>query len=165
MKKILQIIRIILNSIFNITIVLLLLVLLYTCYNRFILKDSSSIIKDYYFFKVVSGSMEPELKVGDYILVHKQDNYKTGDIITYYDGVGYVTHRIKEMSKTEVIAQGDANNTEDEPINKKSIKGKYVKKINKFGKMYEFFKNKQTILIIIGAVIILKIGALLLGKK
>lgn len=165
MKKILQIIKIILNTIFNITIVLLLLILLYTCYNRFILRDSSSIIKDYYFYKVISGSMEPELKIGDYILVHKQDDYKTGDIITFHDGEGYVTHRIKEMTKSEVITKGDANNTEDAPINKKNIKGKYIKKINKFGKLYEFFNNKQTILIIIGVVIILKIGALLLGKK
>ena len=47
--------------------------------------------------------MEPTLKIGDYILIHKTDNYKVGDIITYKEGNSYITHRIKEIKKNKII--------------------------------------------------------------
>lgn len=46
---------------------------------------------------VNSGSMEPALKVDDLILIHAQDGYEQGDVITYQSDGGLVTHRIVEI--------------------------------------------------------------------
>lgn len=83
------------------------------------------------FFKVGSGSMEPTLQVGDIILVQRQENYSTDDIITYKSNGEYITHRIIEIDGDTVVTKGDANNTEDEEINKEQIIGKYVVFISK----------------------------------
>lgn len=37
---------------------------------------------------VNSGSMEPALKVDDLILIHAQDGYEQGDVITYLMATG-----------------------------------------------------------------------------
>ena len=74
---------------------------------------------------VLSGSMEPELPVGALIIIHKEPSYKTGEIITYKDEYGSpVTHRLVSLDNGEVVAKGDANNTEDAPFPASQIYGK-----------------------------------------
>lgn len=165
MENFSKILKIIINFIINGSIIFMLLILLFMCYTRFILKDTSSLANGYSFFKVISGSMEPELKIGDYILVKESDDYKVGDIITYKEGKTYITHRIKEINKNKIIAAGDANNTDDDVITKNQIKGKYIKKINKFGKIYEFLTNKQTITIILISLLIVRIFISVISKR
>lgn len=77
-------------------------------------------------YNVKTGSMEDNIHVGDHILIVKQKEYKIGDIVTYKKDNGYITHRIIKMNKNEVTTKGDANNVEDESIDKKSIVGKVV---------------------------------------
>ena len=165
MEKFIKIFKFIINFIINSAIICMLLVLLFMCYTRFILKDTSSLANGYSFFKVISGSMEPTLKIGDYILVKESNDYAVGDIITYKEGKSYITHRIKEINKNKIIAAGDANNTDDEVITKNQIKGKYVKKINKFGKIYEFLTNKQTITIILISLLLIRIFISVISKR
>ena len=44
---------------------------------------------------VSSGSMEPELSVGDYVITVRQDSYEVGDVIMFYSADGVcTTHRI-----------------------------------------------------------------------
>ena len=75
--------------------------------------------------RVVSGSMEPEIPVGSMIAIKKQESYGLGDVVTYLNVKGNpVTHRIVSINGNEVIAQGDANNTEDEPFDVNQIIGK-----------------------------------------
>ena len=62
---------------------------------------------------VNSGSMEPALKVDDLILIHAQDGYEQGDVITYQSDGGLVTHRIVEIRTEGFVTQGDANNAVD----------------------------------------------------
>ena len=77
-------------------------------------------------YKIGSGSMEPELKVNDLIVVKEFKNYEAGDIVTF-DYNGYkVTHRIVSITDNEVITKGDANNTNDKPIKKEDIVGKVI---------------------------------------
>ncbi|MBR7122423.1 MAG: signal peptidase I [Oscillospiraceae bacterium] len=75
---------------------------------------------------VLSGSMEPELSVGDLLIVAQRKNYHVGDVVVYQDGTLAVTHRIVTVTGDEVITQGDANNTPDRPITMKQLKGGVV---------------------------------------
>ena len=75
---------------------------------------------------VLSGSMEPEISVGDLVIISQQKSYKVGDIVVFQDGKMAVTHRIVSIAGNEVITQGDANNTEDKPITMEAIKGEVV---------------------------------------
>lgn len=165
MENFLKVLKFIINFIVNSLIIFMIFVLLFMCYTRFILKDTSSLTNDYSFFKVISGSMEPTLKIGDYILIQKTDDYEVGDIITYKEGKTYITHRIKEINKNKITASGDANNTDDDVITKNQIKGKYIKKINKFGKIYEFLTNKQTITIILISLLLIRIFITVISKR
>lgn len=75
---------------------------------------------------VLSGSMEPEISVGDLLIVAEHNSYEIGDVVVYQDGRMAVTHRIVAISEDEVITKGDANNTEDDPITVEQIKGEVV---------------------------------------
>lgn len=92
-------------------------------------------------YKVLTGSMEPKLHAGDYILVLKTRNYKKGDIVTYSKEGYYITHRIVKINNKKVITKGDANNTNDEEIKKNKIIGKciYKSKMLNFVINYKFF--------------------------
>ncbi len=79
-------------------------------------------------YRVQTGSMEDGIHPGDYLLVMKQKDYKVGDIVTYHEKDYLVTHRIISMKGDELVTKGDANNTEDSPIQKSSIVGKMVHK-------------------------------------
>lgn len=83
----------------------------------------------YRVYRVGSGSMRPELEVGDYILIKKKNNYKVGDIITYKNNKSYITHRIVYINKNKIVTKGDSNNTNDNFINKKDIVGKLFLKL------------------------------------
>ena len=77
-------------------------------------------------YKVQTGSMEDNIHAGDYILIVKSDNYKIGDIITFRVDNGFVTHRIISKNGNSFITKGDANNVEDDSINKNKIIGKVI---------------------------------------
>lgn len=166
MEKFKKTIKLTVDIITNVLIVILIMLLMYVGYTRLILKDPASLTKTTSFYKVKTGSMKPTLNIGDYILVEKQDKYEVGDIITYKDNNSYTTHRITKINNEEITTKGDANNIEDENITLLcNVKGKYIKKINKFGKIYEKIINKETIIITMLFVIILKIGVKLLIER
>lgn len=83
----------------------------------------------YRVYRIGSGSMMPELKVGEYILVKEKNNYKVGDIITYKSKGKYITHRIVYKKGKKIITKGDKNNLNDESINKNVVVGKVVSKL------------------------------------
>lgn len=106
---------------------------------------------------VLSGSMEPELSVGDLLIVAERKTYDVGDIVVYQDGRMAVTHRIISISKNEVITCGDANNIEDAPITHAQIKGKVVLAIPLLGYAVNIIKTPLgTLCIIALAVFILE---------
>lgn len=88
--------------------------------------------------KVVSGSMEPSIHDGDYIIIKKADSseLEAGDIICFYstddDIYGMLnTHRIvKRLDDDSYVTKGDANNTEDPSVvTADNIIGKYEGKV------------------------------------
>ncbi len=108
---------------------------------------------------VVSGSMEPELSVGDLIIVKEQDSYEIGDVIVYRDGRMSVTHRIVAVDGDTLTTKGDANNTNDEPINPTQIKGEVVAAIPLVGYVIDAVKTP------LGTLCILALAVLLLERS
>lgn len=69
-------------------------------------------------YKVLSGSMEPEYRVGSVVYVEKSsiDDIEVGDVITFYiNDNTVVTHRVvdKDNDTESFHTKGDANETED----------------------------------------------------
>lgn len=102
---------------------------------------------------IISGSMEPKIKVYDIVVSGKTDEtkLKVGDVITFrsldprYPN-SIITHRIVEVvdkSKGEYRTMGDANNTVDEHLTtKESIMGKVVFKVPQLGRIQTFIATK-----------------------
>lgn len=108
---------------------------------------------------VLSGSMEPTLSVNDYVIVQEADSYQVGDIVVYQSGNTLVIHRIIQIDGENVIARGDANNRNDEPVPLIYIKGRLVCAIPGVGGILRFVKSLPgTIVMIIGAILLLELS-------
>ncbi len=104
---------------------------------------------------VLSGSMEPELSVGDLLIIVEKSTYEVDDVIVYQDSGMAITHRIVSINEDEVITRGDANNTNDSPIRPKQIKGEVVLSIPYFGYVVDAIKSPIGTICIIGLAIFL----------
>lgn len=83
--------------------------------------------------KVITGSMYPEIKIGDNIIIKKCKKYNVGDIITFEKNNEIITHRIDSIDGGKFFTKGDANNSIDlEPITIDKIYGKVIFKYNSF---------------------------------
>ena len=97
-------------------------------------------------YVIVSGSMEPIIKIRDAVITRRVDSIddiKKGDVVTYramdetYYGI-LITHRVvdiqKNGDKTIFVTKGDNNETVDRsPIEFGQITGKVVMRIPKVG--------------------------------
>jgi signal peptidase len=75
---------------------------------------------------IVSGSMEPILKVGG-ILYYKNiplNDYKKDDILVYRIPDHNVSHRIVEINNNSFLTKGDVNEYLDNPVYHNQILGK-----------------------------------------
>ena len=124
MKAISKAFNIIKNIVLDIIIVILIVAIIIGQLN----KNKPVSIFGYYFFTIVSGSMQNTLKIDDSIIVKKANEYKVNDIVTYKHDKTYVTHRIIEIDGDMVITKGDANTVADPAFNKSQLLGKYVYK-------------------------------------
>ena len=110
---------------------------------------------------VLSGSMEPALKINDIIIIKPSSKFKVGDIVIYEEENSKISiaHRIIKINEDTIITKGDANNTEDKPVLKSKVKSIYVGKISYIGKFLKILKDP----IIISTLITLT-GFLLITK-
>ena len=107
-------------------------------------------------YVVVSGSMEPQIKIGDIVIAKSvnSEELKEGDIICFRQGQSVITHRISKIMKTnngiEYKTKGDNNNTEDNGIiTDKVIEGKVINQISYLGNVSLMLQNKIVILVAI----------------
>lgn len=110
----------------------------------------------YKMFIIVSGSMEPNLKIGDMVVVKEtsQDKINKGDIITFTEAEYQVTHRVMDIIEKDgqnvYQTKGDANNANDSGLLKyENIEGKYVLKIEKIGLIIMKIQNIRVIICIV----------------
>lgn len=76
---------------------------------------------------VISGSMEPTLKVGGILYYEKIDidDFNDGDILVYKTKDHIISHRIVDIVDEGFITKGDANNSLDNNlVNKNQILGR-----------------------------------------
>ena len=162
-KKGFKTFRIARNTILGIIIACLTFVIILTMITR--LTGGTPSVFGYSLFRVSSGSMEPELEIGDVIVMKSCDglSVKKGDIVTYESKSGemagkLVTHRVvkapyKEKADYYIVTKGDANIGEDEPIGVSQVKGILVTKISILSFIYNIFVTPVGLLIIIALII------------
>lgn len=115
--------------------------------------------------------MEPELSVGDVIVVREAEaeEYKEGDVVVYQSGKSLVVHRIIEKQgegkEARIVTQGDANNAPDEPITGADIRGELKLHIPKLGYMIDMIRTPTGIIVTIGIAVILLEGSFRREKK
>lgn len=140
----------ILNILLTVVIIVLAAVIALTIFVR--ITGNNPTLFGYSIFRVSTGSMEPDLMVGDVILIHEVDDVNSlqvGDVITYRGTIGeyanmMITHQIvkapyEENGTTYVVTKGVANDIEDKPVSVDKITGKLVCKIPFLDMIYSFF--------------------------
>ena len=149
-----KILKKIIGVIITVFISIVILFNIYNFINIKILKNDLTKIGGYSVLEVVSGSMEPTIKVGDLIIIDTSaKEFEVDDIVTFYDVNGsFVTHRIISIDKNIMVTQGDNNNTKDEPSDMKNIVGKFVYKMPFVGSLLSSFKSPVflTVILLIG---------------
>ena len=152
LKKILSVVKIIL---------IVFLIVFIICfgsivYQKKVLKSSMPNLFGYAGGTIVSGSMEPNIKIGDYVIVSVNGGYDVGDVVMFKRGNSYIAHRVIEVFDDGIITKGDANDTEDKKISNDDVVGPVIKVIKGLGNFLTFLaKYKYLFFVIIVLVIIL----------
>lgn len=128
-----------------IVILLMVGVVLLVYFVDYKIRDSKSESPLYGAYVIVSGSMEPLIKVRDAVIIKRADadSIKVGDVVTYrsqdpsYYGI-LITHRVVRIEEQNgeklYITKGDSNETIDRsPIKLGQIQGKVVMRVPKIG--------------------------------
>jgi len=107
-------------------------------------------------YVIISGSMQPELDIGDIVVVKnvEKNELKEGDIISFRKGQTVVTHRITEVleqgNEIQFKTKGDNNNVEDlDKVKEKDVEGKVVQKISYLGNIVLLLSDKTWIITIV----------------
>lgn len=108
---------------------------------------------------VLSGSMEPELRVNDVIIVRASESYAVNDIVVYDNGREMIVHRIVEQNGDTFTTKGDANNAADEPISAEAVKGKVVFSLPYVGVLVKALRSPVGAIVIILTAVLLTEGS------
>lgn len=163
-NKVFRIIKLIKNIICWTLIAVLVFTLVVFFMSR--INGSTPSVFGYSIFRVSSGSMEPELKVGDIILDKTVDNpedLKVGDVITFKSsdyGDLLVTHEVikapyEENGKLMLQTKGIANEVGDKPISVDNVKGIMICKVDYLDTVYNVFLSPWGLLILIALIVII----------
>lgn len=123
-----------------------------------VLNNEDTSVFGYSLAIVTSGSMEPTIGIDDLIIIHDEESYDIGDIITFNNHGSSVTHRIIDHNENGFVTKGDANNAADlDTVAIKDISGKVVLVLPVIGKFVMFLKTPlgMMILMFIGVILIL----------
>ena len=152
------------NKIFGIVLniliaimVIVILIILYSIMQTKILKKDYTNIFGFTALQISTGSMRDTLLEKDIIIVkvlnqEQIEELKKEDIIVYKQDNALIVHRIINIEGSTVVTKGDANNTEDEPIQKNIIIGKMVKVISKIGIWEKVFTTPRVYVSIIATI-------------
>ena len=127
--------------------------------------------------RVPTGSMDDDsgdddIEIGDFVIIHAQESYEIGDVVTFYDVSANitVTHRVVDIVGTTYYIRGDTTGERDEndrPITEgvvtdavplENIIGKVVGVISGFGGFIEFMQKPYGLLIVCGIGVLIWLG-------
>lgn len=115
------------QTIQKIFLIIIIFILLFTLYSKFILKEEIIKLYNTAILVVLTGSMEPTIKSGEMIIIKEKTDYNVDDIVTYKEDRNFfVTHRIINKYENKYETKGDNNNLIDETIDKDQIEGKVI---------------------------------------
>lgn len=117
---------------------------------------------------VRTGSMEPTIPVGSFIIVVPDNEYRLGDIVTFRQGENLVTHRIIGNENVQFQTKGDANSVSDTKLLDPSmIVGKLWYSIPGLGRLLSETKTPIgfSLLIILPALVIILREISAIGKE
>lgn len=128
----------------------------------------------YTIFRISTGSMEPELMVGDIILdkvIDDETEIAVGDVITFEGGSQFdgklVTHKVikapytDENGNTMLQTHGIANELDDTPISIDQVRAKMICKIPYIDTLYNLFLSPCGLLIMILLIILVFIDEII----
>lgn len=102
---------------------------------------------------VLSGSMEPKIKMGSVVVIKPSQDLKTGDVITFKnpkDPKTTITHRISAINNGVIQTKGDANNAPDNwEVTENQVLGKVVTSVPYLGYAANFAKTSRGFLLFI----------------
>jgi signal peptidase I len=141
-----------------VVVVLIVYVCAFSLIAKFVKNESIPMPLGFGAATVLTGSMEPTLRVDDYIIIRKTDPYELaeGDIISFYseqsDIYGMlVTHRIVGMSDDgRFITRGDANPVDDSiTVAPDKIVGRFKRKAQFFIWVNSFTDSRKILLLLV----------------
>lgn len=108
-------------------------------------------------YVVMSGSMEPNIKIGSVSFVNTRYPYKkiqVGDVIAFKRDTIFATHRVVEITEEGFITKGDANNIADGKIvSQNEYVGKNILSIQKLGYIIQATQTKAGKVILITTIV------------
>lgn len=156
------------ENVLNILLVIVSIVIvigLYYIVQIKVLKKDYGDIFGYTFFEVATGSMYPTMGVGDVVIVKLAEEVSENDIIVYKDGENFVTHRLIKKDGNKLTAKGDANNSEDKPVEIDNVLGKVIKIIPEFGIIRRILLSPEIVGLVVALVIVFYIPFVLTSKS
>jgi len=106
-------------------------------------------------FQVVTGSMSGSIEIGDIVIVKLNAEIIEKDIIVYEKDNNFITHRLIQKNDNELITKGDANNSEDEPIQKEDVIGKVVFVVRNINLIKQLLLTPQIIIATIVLIVLI----------
>lgn len=157
----------IVSFILNVLLIFVTIVIIigfYYIYQIKIIQNDYADLFGYTFFEVATASMSPTIEIGDVVVVELTKEVSENDIIVYIDGESIITHRLIKKNNDEFIAKGDANNSEDKPIQQEMILGKVIKILPKVGIWRKIFTSFEVVGLVIVLLILFGAGFALSSK-
>ena len=160
MKKVLHIASLAFRILLAVFVGILVILNVYLLIQRFAFKNAVPTVFGYASAAVVSGSMEPEINIGDFVFTRAQDSYAVGDIVMYQTTGSYgetiaVTHQIIEIDENgNYITKGVNNQDADiDPVSPEQVVGKVFAVWHGFGKVAAFFRSPAGICVLLIAAV------------
>ena len=165
-KKIINKISTIILNILLVIVSILIIIGIYYLVQIKVLNNSYANIFGYTFFEVATGSMSNTIEIGDVVIVKITKEVKENEIIVYSEDNNFITHRLIKIDENgKFITKGDANNSEDKPIEEAQILGKVIYIIPKIGILKRAILSPQVLILILTLIILLGMALKLTTNK
>lgn len=165
-KKVINKISTIILNILLVIVSILIIIGLYYLVQIKVLNNSYANIFGYTFFEVATGSMSNTIEIGDVVIVKITKEVQENEIIVYSEDNNFITHRlITKDENGKFITKGDANNSEDKPIEETQILGKVIYIIPKIGILKRAILSPQVLILILTLIILLGMALKLTTNK